>query len=192
MAETGKPEETGRKRFPIMLLLPPLLFAALAGLFIWGMNREDPNALPSTREGSVAPGLALQKLGDLPLLERAALDAPGVKLVNFWASWCQPCRAEHPNLMWLREQGITLYGVNYKDKPENALGFLESLGNPFILTGADNTGRNGIEWGIYGVPETFIIDGNGVVVKRFAGPITQRVLQGTILPAIEEARKAAP
>ncbi len=187
MADTGRTGERQKKRFPIMLLLPPLLFVGLAGLFIWGMNREDPRALPSTREGGVAPSLDLQQLGDLPLLERAALDAPGVKLVNFWASWCQPCRAEHPNLMQMKKDGITIYGVNYKDKPDKALGFLSSLGNPFIRIGADATGRNGIEWGIYGVPETFIIDGNGVVVKRFAGPITQRVLKETILPAIKKA-----
>jgi len=112
-----------------------------------------------------------------------------VTLVNYWASWCAPCRVEHPNLEELAESGITIYGVNYKDKPGNALGFLEELGNPYAAMGADAQGRMALDWGVYGVPETYVIDGDGQIVLRFAGPITDRVMEKTILPAIEKARQ---
>ena len=111
-----------------------------------------------------------------------------VKLVNYWASWCAPCRVEHPNLEKLARDGITIYGVNYKDKADNALNFLKELGNPYAALGADESGRMALDWGVYGVPETYVIDGKGNIVLRFAGPITERVMQTTILPAIEAAR----
>ena len=112
----------------------------------------------------------------------------GVKLVNYWASWCAPCRVEHPHLEALAEEGVTIYGVNYKDQPGNALGFLEELGDPYTAIGADPNGRMALDWGLYGVPETYVIDGEGRVVLRFPGPITERVLEGQIRPAIEKAR----
>jgi cytochrome c biogenesis protein CcmG/thiol:disulfide interchange protein DsbE len=117
------------------------------------------------------------------------LRAPGVKLVNFWASWCGPCRVEHPTLVQLGAEGVTIHGVNYKDEPQNALRFLAELGNSYAAIGADTTGRTGLLWGLYGVPETFVIDGEGRIVLRFAGPVTQRVLEETIRPAM---RAAAP
>lgn len=170
-----------------LILLPPVLFAALAAMFWMGMNRDDPDALPSTLTGKPAPAVQVVALGDAPLLEDATLREPGVKLVNFWASWCAPCRAEHPMLERLAEEGIPIHGVNYKDKAENALGFLEELGNPFTAMGADESGRMGINWGLYGVPETFVIDGDGQIVLRFAGPITAQELERKIRPAIAEA-----
>jgi len=170
-----------------MMLLPPLIFAALAGMFWIGMQRDNPDALPSTREGKPAPGIMLTKLGDGEPITDATLRAPGVKLVNFWASWCGPCRVEHPQLEAMSAEGITLYGINYKDEPANALRFLAQLGNPFTEMGADRTGRTALDWGVYGVPETYVIDGNGTVVLRFAGPITQRVLEETIRPAMARA-----
>lgn len=97
-----------------------------------------------------------------------------VKLVNFWASWCAPCRAEHEYLMAFAEEGIPIYGINYKDEPVNGRKFLDDLGNPFTAVVSDESGRTGIDWGLYGVPETFVVDGDGVIVKRFAGPITGR------------------
>ena len=171
-----------------LLILPLVLFAGMAGLFIAGMKRDNPDALPSAFAGKAAPKLELTALGDGPLLTDAMLRAPGVKVVNFWASWCAPCRAEHPRLVELSAQGVPVYGVNYKDKPEDALGLLTELGNPFAAMGADATGRMGLDWGLYGVPETFVIDGSGTVVLRFAGPITTQEMQRTILPAIAAAR----
>ncbi len=170
-----------------LVAAPPILFAALAGLFYFGMQREDPDALPSTRVGAVAPAMQLEPLGAKPEFESATLKEPGVKLVNFWASWCAPCRAEHPNLELLADEGVPIYGINYKDDPGKALAFLDELGDPYAGIGADQGGRTGIDWGLYGVPETFVIDGDGVVRLRFAGPITQRVLEERIRPAIAAA-----
>ena len=170
-----------------LVLLPPLIFAGLAALFYLGMQREDPDALPSAVAGSPAPAVAVVPLGDGPVLDPALLKAPGVKLVNFWASWCAPCRVEHPNLVALAAEGVPVYGVNYKDEPAKAQAFLAEMGNPYRAVGADASGRMGIDWGLYGVPETFVIDGEGRVVTRFAGPITERALAETIRPAMAQA-----
>ncbi|MEM9249848.1 MAG: DsbE family thiol:disulfide interchange protein [Pseudomonadota bacterium] len=177
-------------RIPVLALAPPVLFAGLAALFYIGMQREDPDALPSAREGQAAPALALAALGEGELLTDDALVQSGVKLVNFWASWCAPCRVEHPHLMALSEEGIAIHGVNYKDEPKNALGFLRELGDPYTRLGADMSGRTGLEWGLYGVPETYVIGDDGRVILRFAGPITPDILESRIRPAIEEARGA--
>ncbi len=170
-----------------LVALPPLIFAAMAGLFYVGMFRDDPDALPSAVAGSPAPMVALQPLGDKTLFDDAALREPGVKLVNFWASWCAPCRVEHPKLEQLAAEGIPIYGVNYKDEPDKALKFLSDLGDPYAGIGADGPGRMALDWGLYGVPETYVIDRDGVVILRFAGPITDSVLEHTIRPAIAAA-----
>lgn len=177
-------------RISPLMVLPPLVFAGLAALFLWGMARPDPTAMPSAREGGPVPSLTVTPLGDLPGFGAAELTVPGVKLVNFWASWCAPCRAEHPNLVALAAEGIAIYGVNYKDEPENALRFLAELGAPYVGTMADTKGRTGLDWGIYGVPETFVIDGNGTVILRFAGPLTQRAIDDTLRPALVRAAAA--
>ncbi|MGS4946338.1 DsbE family thiol:disulfide interchange protein [Meridianimarinicoccus sp. RP-17] len=170
-----------------LVALPPLIFAGLAVLFYTGMFRENPDALPSAVAGEPAPPVALQPLGDKTPFDDAALRAPGVKLVNFWASWCAPCRVEHPKLEQLADEGIPIYGVNYKDEPDKALRFLAELGDPYTAIGADGPGRMALDWGLYGVPETYVIDGDGTVVLRFAGPITESVLENTIRPAIAAA-----
>lgn len=175
------------RRISPLMILPPVIFIALAVMFYVGMNRDDPRALPSTREGQVAPPLTLSELGGGAPFGAEELQADGVKLVNFWASWCTPCRAEHPQLEQLAREGVVIYGINYKDDPSKALRFLSDMGNPFTALAADPQGRTAIDWGLYGVPETFIIDGNGVVVKRFAGPITVKVLEETIRPAMAQA-----
>ncbi len=149
------------------------------------MQRGD-QPLPSALEGRAAPAMEVTPLGDLVLPVDADLKAPGVKLVNFWASWCQPCRAEHPLLDQLKAEGVVIIGINYKDKPEDALGFLAEMGNPYAKIGADS-GRMAVDWGVYGVPETYVIDSNGVVVLRMAGPITAGNLAGVIRPAIAKA-----
>lgn len=170
-----------------LVLLPPVAFAVLAGLFAGGMFRENPDALPSARVGQMAPEASLKKLGDLPLFDGATLRDGEVKLVNYWASWCAPCRAEHPILEALARDGAVIYGVNYKDDPDDALAFLAELGNPYRAVGADETGRTAIDWGVYGVPETYVIDGAGRIVLRHVGPITRDALEKTIRPALAQA-----
>lgn len=170
-----------------LMLAPPLVFAALAGLFIWGMGREDPNALPSALAGRAAPEMTLPALGDLPALSAADLHDGQPKLVNFFASWCAPCRVEHPTLTALSDEGIALYGINYKDSPAQALSFLAELGNPYRALAEDRSGRAALEWGVYGVPETFVLDGQGRILHRFAGPLTARALESDIRPALARA-----
>jgi cytochrome c biogenesis protein CcmG/thiol:disulfide interchange protein DsbE len=170
-----------------LMLAPPLIFAGLALLFFLGMQRSDPDQLPSAMEGRAAPAVQVTALGTGPELTDAMLREPGVKLVNFWASWCAPCRAEHPVLKDLSAEGLTILGVNFKDKPEAALGFLDELGNPYAAIGADASGRMGLDWGLYGVPETFVIDAKGKVILRHAGPITASILEERIRPALAEA-----
>jgi cytochrome c biogenesis protein CcmG/thiol:disulfide interchange protein DsbE len=172
----------------VLMFLPPVLFAGLAALFIVGMNREDPDNLPSALAGKAAPAVQVTPLGDGPVFGESELRVPGVKLVNFFASWCAPCRAEHPILEKLAGEGIKIYGVNYKDRPEDALGFLAELGNPYAAIGQD-AGRMALDWGVYGVPETYVIDGEGRIVLRFAGPISAAELERSIRPAIAEALK---
>ena len=113
-----------------MMIAPPVIFAGLAAMFWIGMARENPNELPTALAGKQAPAVQLVPLGDAPQFDDASLRDGAVKLVNFWASWCAPCRVEHPNLEKLAAEGVTIYGVNYKDQPDKALGFLAELGNP--------------------------------------------------------------
>ncbi len=174
-------------KVPVLALLPLVIFAALAGLFAGGMFREDPDALPSTLTGQPAPDINVTPLAGYTPFTRALLDEPGPKLVNFWASWCAPCRIEHPQLMALEAEGLPIYGVNYKDDPVKADRFLDELGDPFVGVGADGEGRMAIDWGVSAVPETFVIDGEGIVVLRFAGPITASILENRIRPALESA-----
>ena len=171
-----------------LMIAPPAIFAALVAVFGIGMFRDDPDALPSAREGQGAPPVVVTQLGDKPQFSDADLRDGEVKLVNFWASWCAPCRVEHPNLEALSDEGLTIYGVNYKDEPANALGFLAELGDPYDAIGADSSGRMGLDWGLYGVPETYVIDGDGEVILRFAGPLTQRAIEDTLRPALAKAR----
>lgn len=170
-----------------LMIAPPVLFVGLAVLMLVGLRREDPDQLPSALAGKQAPAVEMDQLGDLPMFDDATLRDGKVKLVNYWASWCGPCRVEHPNLTQLSEEGITILGVNYKDQPDNALGFLGELGNPYSAGGADPNGRMALNWGLYGVPETYVVDGDGNIVLRFAGPITQRVIENDIRPALEAA-----
>ncbi|WP_226550376.1 DsbE family thiol:disulfide interchange protein [Celeribacter naphthalenivorans] len=175
-------------KFNPMIALPPLVFAGLAGLFMFGMGREDAEQLPSSQIGRAAPSIAaVTPLGELAPLSDEMLRTGGVKLVNYWASWCAPCRAEHPQLETLAEEGVTIYGVNYKDGAGNALKFLDELGDPFTAVAQDEPGRTALEWGLYGVPETYVLDAEGHIAYRFAGPITVEIMEKYIKPEIEKA-----
>lgn len=176
--------KASRSRISPWVAAPPIIFLTLAALFAFGLGREGANDLPSTMIGRDAPKLTTTQLADIPALTAADLTAGGIKLVNFWASWCGPCRAEHPTLQALADEGIVIHGINYKDQEAKAIAFLGELGNPYTKIGKDN-GRTGLDWGLYGVPETFIIDGNGKVLLRHAGPVTKRVLEEVIRPVLE-------
>ena len=183
------PEETGGG-FRLWMIVPALGAAAVLAVFMLGLQREDGGrTLPSALLGKPAPEFDLPPLYEgQPGFSTADLRAPGVKLVNIWASWCVPCRAEHPMLEELAEKGLTIHSINYKDKPDAAQRFLAELGNPFDLIGADTKGRAGIEWGVYGVPETFVIDGQGQIVYKQIGPIVGDDIEKKIMPAVERAK----
>ena len=161
------------------------------------LQRGDPSRLPSALVGKAAPAFALAAVDDLtsaagpvPGLATADLAKGQVSIVNFWASWCTPCVAEHPYLTELAaKSGAPLYGINYKDKAENARRFLGKYGNPFAGVGADATGRTAIDWGVTAVPETFIVDGRGTVVYKHVGPVSPEAMVRDLLPAIAKARR---
>jgi cytochrome c biogenesis protein CcmG, thiol:disulfide interchange protein DsbE len=171
-----------------LFIVPPVIFAAFAGLFVAGMQRENADELPSTFIGQPAPPVPLSQLGTLVPFDADHLRDGEIKLVNFWASWCAPCRVEHPHLTALQDEGIAIYGVNYKDDPDKALAFLAELGDPYAGVGADAAGRTAFEWGVYGVPETFVVDGDGTVLLRVAGPVTERALRDRLRPAMAAAQ----
>ncbi len=168
-----------------LMVLPLVVVAGLLAASYVKLGTGEA-ALPSTMEGRMAPAVTVTALGGGAQITQEDLAAPGVKLVNFWASWCQPCRVEHPMLEKLQAEGAVIYGINYKDKAGDALGLLTELGNPYAKISADS-GRMALDWGVYGVPETYVIDGNGKVVLRWAGPITADVLEQSIRPAMEKA-----
>ncbi len=173
--------------FRPLILMPPLAFAALAVAFWVGMQKGD-QPLPSMMEGHEAALVRAVPLGEGPVVTDADLRKPGVKVLNFWASWCEPCRAEHPMLEKLKSEGVVIYGINYKDKPEDALKFLGVMGNPYAQLGAD-AGPMALDWGVYGVPESYVIDSKGMVVLRVAGPITDANLDSMVRPAMEKDAK---
>lgn len=177
-------------RISPLVVLPPVAFAALAAMFLWGMGREDPDALPSAMIGREAPALPQTTLPGKEQLTDEMLREPGVKLVNFWASWCPPCRAEHPTLMDLSER-LPVYGVDLKDPESNALRFLEEDGDPFHAIATDPRGRAAIDWGVTAPPETFILDGQGRVLHRFAGPLLREDYTNRFLPELEKALSEA-
>ncbi|MCW8841913.1 MAG: DsbE family thiol:disulfide interchange protein [Rhodobacteraceae bacterium] len=172
-----------------LMIAPPAIFAGLAALFFIGMNRENPDELPSMLIGKPAPTVeGLQPLSGTPLLTDEVLQGPGIKLVNFWGTWCVACRAEHPTLLVIEDiLPVTLHGVNFDDTKAKAEKYLAEDGNPFTTLGEATTTRTKIDWGVYGAPETFIVDEDGTVLYRFAGPITSRVIETTIGPIVAKA-----
>lgn len=179
--------------------LPLAIVGALTLLFMIALHSGDPSRLPSALIGKPVPQFNLppvdgiaQTGSALPGFGDADLAAGQVSIVNVWASWCGPCIQEHPLLTSLkREPGIKLMGINYKDDPKAALRFLNRLGNPYDALGADKSGRVAIDWGVYGVPETYVVDGQGRIVHKVVGPLTEAIIRKDVLPAIAAARKTA-
>ncbi|KUO56145.1 MAG: disulfide bond formation protein DsbE [Alphaproteobacteria bacterium BRH_c36] len=188
-----------RRRFG-WVVAPLVVFGLLAIAFAFSLSQGDPSKLPSALIGKPAPQTAFDALeglraADQPVAGFASTDLGGgtVKVVNFWASWCVPCVDEHPLLIALKERtGVPIYGVNYKDQPTAARRFIGRYGNPYEKVGVDPTGRGAIEWGVYGMPETFVIDGAGRIAYKHVGPISEQSLVRDVIPAIEKARQAAP
>ena len=177
-------EEPRRRGSLLLLLLPVAVFGLLGAAFYWSLwNNHD--RLPSTLIGKPVPEFALPPIeGRQDGLSSADLQGQ-VSLVNVWASWCVPCRTENPLLVELAEAGtVPIYGINYKDDPEEALAFLEDLGDPFTRIGADRSGRVAIDWGVYGLPETFVIDAEGRIAYKHVGPFDRRALEEDILPVV--------
>jgi cytochrome c biogenesis protein CcmG/thiol:disulfide interchange protein DsbE len=182
----------------LLMLLPLMLFACLATLFWLRLGDGDPSRIPSALIGRPAPQTPLPPLEGLlnngapvPGLDPAVFKGK-VSVVNVWASWCVPCHDEAPLLTELGKDGrLQVIGINYKDTPENARRFLGRYGNPFGMVGVDGNGRAAIEWGVYGVPETFIIGRDGKIVYKLVGPITPDNLDSVVRAEIEKAMKAA-
>jgi cytochrome c biogenesis protein CcmG/thiol:disulfide interchange protein DsbE len=180
--------------------LPLIVFASLAGLFWFALHGGDPSRLPSALVGKEVPDFALPPVDGL--LEKevpvsgfsaADLKTGAPPLVNVFASWCVPCHEEHPVLMELAKQpGIRLYGINYKDDPASARRFLGRFGNPFARVGADASGRVAIDFGVYGVPETYVIGGDGKIAYRHVGPLTEDVVKEKLLPLLQQGAEKVP
>jgi len=190
-------EKGGATRRRMLVLVPLVAFLGLAGLLMLRLFAGDPSHIPSALIGHVAPATSLPAL---PGLARAGKEVPGldsaafagqVTLLNVWASWCVPCRDEAPVLMLLAaDRRVRLVGINYKDQPENAIRFLARYGNPFAANGVDANGRAAIEWGVYGVPESFLVGRDGRIAYKLIGPITPENLDNALKPEIEKALAA--
>lgn len=174
----------------LFYLLPWLFFVIIIGLAAVQMYNGRGNELPSTLVGLQAPGVPETGLPPNTVLTDADLRAGDVTVVNFWASWCPPCRAEHPTLTALAEQGYRVAGINFRDHYDTAQRYLDNAGNPFFALGFDASGRNSIDWGVTAPPETFIVDGTGKVLFRFVGPLVGSDYEQRFLPALAAATQA--
>jgi cytochrome c biogenesis protein CcmG, thiol:disulfide interchange protein DsbE len=199
MSTTASPEEKPAKGKPkVMLILPLAIVVVLLGLMGYALRSGDPSQLPSVLIGKPVPEFTLTPVPRLeneagtptPSFNASVFKKGKVSLINVWASWCAPCAVEHPQLVGLGRQGIPLYGINYKgDTADAARRFLLRHGNPFLAVGMDLSGMTAIDFGVYGVPETFVIDGTGRIVLRYPGPLTAEVIADKIMPAIRKAEK---
>ncbi|MCP4049057.1 MAG: DsbE family thiol:disulfide interchange protein [Gammaproteobacteria bacterium] len=180
----------------LLAALPLILFMALAFVFLKQLSSGiDPNKLPSVLINLPAPDFPTEPLAglkvngqSLPAISKELISGR-VVVVNVWASWCVPCRAEHPQLMELAEikPEVLLIGINYKDKNANALRFLGGLGNPYAAVSIDPNGAASIDWGVYGIPETFILDKTGTIIYKYVGPINEAILAGKLIPILDTA-----
>jgi cytochrome c biogenesis protein CcmG, thiol:disulfide interchange protein DsbE len=185
-----------RRRF--LICAPLALFAALAALFLVRLYSGDASLLPSALIGRDVPSFTLPPIAGLGAklgFSDASLRQGKVTLVNVFSSWCVPCRQEHEVLMRLASDprtaqlGVRLFGLAYKDSDQNAARFLAENGDPYARAGADRNGRVAIDWGVYGVPETFVVTGSGKIAYRFVGPMSEESFRDTILPEIEKAQR---
>lgn len=184
---TTAPQAAGMRRRQSLYLFVPLAFVvALVLVFGWGLSR-DGGTLPSPLIGQSVPTFSLPPVAGRTLGLSSEDLVGGMSLVNVFASWCVPCREEHPLLMQLKAEGqVTVHGINYKDSPSAADQWLNNLGDPFTRTGADVDGRVAIDWGVYGVPETFVVDAEGTIVYKHIGVLTDDVLRNNILPLFSQ------
>ncbi|HET9718234.1 MAG TPA: DsbE family thiol:disulfide interchange protein [Pseudolabrys sp.] len=195
MATTDTAASTRRN---FIILLPLIAFLALAGLFLYRLGAGDPSVIPSALIGRPVPQTDLPPISGLmrdgahlPGLSNATFQGQ-VTVLNVWASWCVPCRDEAPLLLQLsRDKRIQIVGINYKDAPDDARRFLDRYGNPFAAVGADRSGRASIEWGVYGVPETFLIGRDGRILYKLVGPISSENLTKVLAPEIAKAIEGA-
>jgi cytochrome c biogenesis protein CcmG, thiol:disulfide interchange protein DsbE len=185
-------------RRPWLTALPLIVVALLAALLLARLFAGDPARIPSALIGQPAPPLDLPGYAGGPGLQDADLRAGHVTLINVFGSWCEPCRGEHPLLMALaanpklKAMGGVLLGVAQKDKPEPMQKFLGELGDPYAKIGLDDSGRAGIDWGVYGVPETFVVNGAGLITFKHIGPLAEGDIEKEILPEVAAAAKAKP
>lgn len=179
---------TGVTRRSLLALIPLAAMGGLVALFAARLGR-DPSIIPSALIGRAVPDFALPPVQGRSL-GLSSVDLSGeVSLVNVFASWCIPCRQEHPVFMRLaREKVVPVYGINYKDAPDDAAKWLDERGDPYTRTGADRDGRVVIEWGVYGVPETFVVGADGVIAYKHVGAVTEKILSDTILPLVVRLR----
>jgi cytochrome c biogenesis protein CcmG/thiol:disulfide interchange protein DsbE len=170
-------------------LIPFAIFIVLVAFLGIGL-KLNPREVPSPLIGKPAPAFSLPLLAD-PAKTMSPADLRGqVWLLNVWASWCVSCRQEHEVLLDLSKQGVVpIYGMDYKDQPQDALNWLQRLGNPYVASVVDAEGRTGIDYGVYGVPETYVIDKAGVIRYKLTGPVTPENLEKTILPLVKELQK---
>lgn len=170
-----------------LMIAPPLIFACFAALFAFGMFRDNPNELRSALIGKPAPAITPVGLDGFAPVDAESLATGQVTLVNFWASWCPPCHAEHPKLLEMQAEGMPIIGVNFKDQSGPASSYLTKDGNPFRAVAFDPQGRTAIDWGVSAPPETFILDAEGTVLYRFAGPLIGSDYEQRFLPELEKA-----
>lgn len=170
-----------------LMIAPPLIFAGFVALAGIGMFRSDPNELRSTLINQQAPAITEVGLDGFAPVTAEAMATGEVTLVNFWASWCPPCHAEHPKLLEMAAEGMPIIGVNFKDQAGPAGSYLTEDGNPFRAVAFDPQGRTAIDWGVTAPPETFILDENGTVLYRFAGPLIGSDYEQRFLPQLEKA-----
>jgi cytochrome c biogenesis protein CcmG/thiol:disulfide interchange protein DsbE len=171
----------------LIYLLPLLLFMVLVGYFAVSLRPDhDIHELPSAMIEKPAPPFDLTGLGESKPLALAALKGHPF-IINFFASWCVPCRIEHPLLMRLAEEHhLPLYGIDYKDKPADGTRLLTTFGDPYRQVGMDRDGRVGLDFGVYGVPETYVVDSQGIIRRRFVGPLTAETVDGDLLPLLKQ------